>query len=223
MSNKIISGDSVSDVQRWALPMVEDVSSQISAIKKDRIPPLLTAEKIEKIQAQAHQEAYDAGFIKGRREGLKSGQDEAVRKARLLDDLLNGLARPLAQLDESVEVELVGLAIAVAKHLVRRELKTDPGEIVAVIHEALAVLPLATRNIRVLLHPEDAVLVRELIAQSGNDRHWIVAEDPSLHRGDCRVVTDTSQIDATLERRLAAVVAQILGGERQQDVTPPGR
>ena len=36
-------------------------------------------------------------------------------------------------------------------------------------------------------------------------------------RGGCKVLTDTSQIDASVESRLNAVIASVLGGQRKAD------
>src|ERR1700755_3023194 len=87
-------------------------------------------------------------------------------KARVtrLDAILKLLARPLEELDAEVERQLTLLAITVGKQILRRELKTDPSQIVAVIRESVARLPAASRDIRVQLHPEDAAVVRETLA-----------------------------------------------------------
>jgi len=124
----------------------------------------------------------------------------------------------MAELDANVEQELVALAIAMVKQLVRRELRLDPGEIIGVVREALSVLPVATRSVRLHLHPEDATLVREVLSLSDDeDRTWQIVEDPVLSRGGCRVVSETSRVDASVEARLNAVIAQALGGERGDD------
>jgi flagellar assembly protein FliH len=47
---------------------------------------------------------------------------------------------------------------------------------------------------------------------------WGVVEDPLITRGGCKVDTDVSHVNATVENRLAAVVATIFGGEREQDI-----
>jgi flagellar assembly protein FliH len=177
----------------------------------------MTAEQIERIQAQAYKEAYDAGFQEGRQAGMAAGQGELDNKSAMLETMLQSLAQPFRQLDDSVEQQLVSLALAIARQLVRRELKADPGQVMGVVHEALSVLPVGSREVKVCLHPEDAAFVRELIASSENERTWTLMEDPTLLRGDCRILTETSQVDASLERRLAAVVSQLFGGERQQD------
>jgi flagellar assembly protein FliH len=107
------------------------------------------------------------------------------------------------------------LAGAIARALIRRELKTQPGQIVAVIRETVALLPASAREVRVHLHPEDAALVRESLAETTMDRAWAIAEDPVLSRGGCRVTSDNSTIDARVEARLGAAIAAALGDERQ--------
>ncbi|MFA7388767.1 MAG: FliH/SctL family protein, partial [Thiohalobacteraceae bacterium] len=113
--------------------------------------------------------------------------------------------------------ELVHLALAVAQQLVRRELKADPGQVLAAVRETMAALPLAARNVRLHLHPEDAALVREALSLQDNERGWKIAEDPVLTRGGCKISSDTSQIDASVERRLQQAIANVLGGERDSD------
>jgi flagellar assembly protein FliH len=135
-----------------------------------------------------------------------------------LDTIINSLARPFETLDAEVEQQLTLLALTVGKQMVRRELKTDPAQIIGVIRESVGRLPVAARDVRVHLHPEDASVVREHLATPTNDRAWSVVEDPAMSRGGCVVRSDTSQIDARLDARMNAVVAAAFGDERA-----PGR
>jgi flagellar assembly protein FliH len=57
--------------------------------------------------------------------------------------------------------------------------------------------------------------VREL--ENLVERLSVLVEDPVINRGGCKVVTDTSQIDATLESRLASLMAPLLAGARAVD------
>ena len=127
------------------------------------------------------------------------------------------LNEPFQKLDEEVEKELVALAMTVAAQLVRRELKSDPGQVIAAVREAVAVLPLSAQNITLHLHPEDADLVRSALALDEISPPWKIIEEPLITRGGCKVDTEVSHIDATVENRLAAVIANVLGGERQED------
>ena len=71
--------------------------------------------------------------------------------------------------------------------------------------------------ISVWLHPEDAELVREAVFLGEHDQQWQIVEDPVIQRGGCRIHTDTSQIDATLDSRLNSLIAPLLAGERMRD------
>ncbi len=71
---------------------------------------------------------------------------------------------------------------------------------------------------RVYLHPLDATVVREVLAQPTNERAWSIVEDPTITRGGCVVRSENSQIDARLDARLNAIVAAAFGDERA-----PGR
>ncbi|AGA89142.1 flagellar biosynthesis/type III secretory pathway protein [Thioflavicoccus mobilis 8321] len=187
-------------------------------------PP--TAEELQALRDAA----YEEGFTVGREEGLKQGADEMAAQAGRLVSLIEALARPLEQLDARVEDELVALTIALVRQLVRREIKTDPGAIVGAIREALAVLPLAAREVTVKVHPEDAVLLRGVYSELGADVErggWQIVETPAISRGGCIVVAGASEVDATVERRLANAICHVFGSERASDFAPqpgtPGR
>lgn len=202
--SKLIPADSV-HAERWEAPAVNRSGKPG--------PAMLTAQNIERLQKHA----YAEGFALGKREGLVAGQAEMRARAQRLEHLLQALQQPLAQSDDQVERELVQLAFAIARQIVRREIKLDPGQIVAVVREALSLLPMASRTAQLHLHPEDGALVREALALNETEQQWRVVDDPTVSRGGCRVNTETSFIDATLESRVAALAATLLGGERASD------
>ncbi|MEJ2529686.1 MAG: flagellar assembly protein FliH [Gammaproteobacteria bacterium] len=161
------------------------------------------------------------GFEYGHKEALAVSGDDLKEKAEKMDELLSALNTPFKELDEQVERELISLTISMVRQLVRREVKSNPEQIIGVVREALTLLPVSSRNVRLVLHPEDAKLVREIFEVSDKDLVWTILEDPVLERGGCKVTTDTSQIDATLESRLVAMITTLLGGDRNKDDADP--
>ncbi len=220
-SSKIIPNGAQEDVHQWEPPVMTRGTEDGSLFGGGG--SLLTAEQLEQVQNNAYQE----GFERGQKEGFKYGHKEALEQGRVeiqasverMDDLMATLDTPLKQLDDQVEREIISLIISMVRQLVRRAVKTDPGQVIGVVREALAVLPVSARNVRLVLHPEDAKLVREIYDVSETEVGWIIAEDPVLERGGCKVITDSSQIDATLESRLASMITRLLGGERDVDDT----
>ena len=195
---------------RYELPSINGMAVQARRAGK-------TVQELEDVEKRAYEEAY----AKGRAEGLASAEREMrpqlqQLQARIerLDSIIGTLARPLHEMDVVVEDQLVQLALTVAKHLVRRELRIDPSQVIAIIRETVALLPASTRDVRVHLHPEDAAVVREKLAAPAGERVWTIVEDPVMGRGGCRVTTDTAQIDARLETRIGTVVSALLGDER---------
>ncbi len=172
---------------------------------------LPTAGGLADLQAEAHKEAFEQGLTEGREAGRAEVRAQVERLAGMFYDL----AKPFQALDEEVERELLTLAMALARQIVRRELKADPTQIIGIIREAIAALPVAAREVRVHLHPEDAAVVREHLAPTESDRAWTIVEDPVMARGGCQIATATSRIDARLETRLGTILSELLGNERQ--------
>jgi flagellar assembly protein FliH len=231
-SFKEFTAEEMAALSPWRLPVMdaENAEPSVAVTQGDvQTPRALTVEEIERMQQEAREEAtreghrhgYEAGYQDGREQGYKDGQAEARadsdQLAVQMNALLTALTQPFAELDQRVVQELVALAIAIAKQLIRRELKTEPGEIVAVVREAMGILPASTRQISLHLNPDDALLLRSNLLLDDTAERWKIVEDPLLTRGGCRVSTETSQIDATVEKRLAAVIARVLGGEREND------
>lgn len=171
-------------------------------------------------------EAWEKGLAEGREAGLLAAKQEQAATQAELDRRVQGLGlilefmtKPIAQLDAEVQRQLATLAGAIARQVVRREIKVNPDEIVAVIRETLSLLPVNAREVRVYLHPEDAKLVRDRLPEVSSDRAWSIAEDPVLTRGGCRVSSENSTIDAQLEQRLGAAIAAVLGDSRSPRAT----
>lgn len=208
--SKLIDGKQTA-FERWEMPVMGERGRVEEA--EEEVKPL-TAEQIEAIQKQAYQE----GFAQGRREGLEAGEKEIAANVQRLQQIMQLLSEPLKTVDESVEEELIALAMAVARQIVRREIQQEPEQVIAVVREAMAELPSATRNVSIFLHPEDAALVREAFSTEEEETApWKIVEDMVLTRGDCRIESDTSRIDASVERRLNSIMVELMGGSRADD------
>jgi flagellar assembly protein FliH len=197
-------------IARWDLPAV--TGKPVQARRPGR-----TVNELEELERRAHEEAFaqgrEAGLAKARQE-TQAALDQLKSQVAMLERTLGQLAQPLQQMDAEVEHQLASLALSIARQLVRRELQLDPAQVIAVIRETVALLPVATRDVRVHLHPQDAAVVRDRLATPASERAWSIVEDPVMTRGGCRVATDTASIDARLETRIHAVAVAVLGEER---------
>lgn len=213
-ADALLSAGAAAATQRWALPLVEGpiVNRRVDAGGVD--PELYERSGT----VASHKRGYEAGVAAGRAE-MQARIDEVQARVARMDTILKLLAKPLEELDSEVEHQLTLLALTVAKQILRRELKTEPQQVIAIIRESVARLPAAARDVRVHLNPEDAAVVREHLPASTGEKAWNIVDDPTLTRGGCLVRTDTSQIDARLESRLNAIVSAALGDERNTERT----
>jgi flagellar assembly protein FliH len=202
-----------SNAQRWDLPTVEGAPLPRAGTKGVNVMHLSLVER----------EAWQHGYKDGHVEGVRKGEAELAKriaevdvKIAALEAIIGTLAKPLEELDAQVENELTRLALSIAKHLVRRELKIDPTQIIGIVRHTVSLLPLGARNIKVHLHPEDAAIVREKLARPSGDQEWQLAEDPLMARGGCRLTTDNSSVDARFESSVAAVMSGLLGDDRSE-------
>ena len=202
-------------VLRWDLPSVTG-----KPIQARRPGP--TVSQLEEIEKKAFEEAFaegrEAGLAAARAE-MKTHQDRLNAQVAAIAAVFDKLSKPLEDMDTEVGEQLARLATAVAKQVIRRELRMDPAQVIAVMRETVSLLPAAARQVRIHVHPEDAAVIRECLAAPGGDRAWSLLEDPVMTRGGCLVTTDTAQIDARLESRIAAVASSMFGDERAREAT----
>lgn len=204
-TSKVIVKDNLTAYERWELPLV---TGNLSAT---------TVNELESIQKQAYQE----GFALGQKEGFEQTKQLMENNAAALQSIVDVLSEPLKELDDDVVNQLAQLSMTVAKQVVRRELHTDEGEIVGVVREAMNALPASTRKITLNIHPEDAELIRSSFSlgddSDADELRWRVIEDPIITRGGCKISSENSSIDATVESRLNRIISTLLGGERESD------
>jgi flagellar assembly protein FliH len=217
MSDGIIKNNQ-NDSVLYTLKDISDKQHGKSQTAFDSSARKLTAAEVGDIEAQARKEGYEIGFKEGHRDGMIAGEADVNAKIRKFTALIKSLNKPLEDLDDEVIEQLVQLSITVSRQIIRRELKIDPGQVMAVVRESMSILPATARDIKIYLHPEDAKLVREILSvDEDTDRPWKIVDDPVLTHGSCRIQSENSFIDASVEQRLNQVISDLLGDERSND------
>lgn len=243
MKNKtegeLIRGASPDAFSRWHLPSFDEASHQIplddaqpeaadevevieEVVEEVEAPRPFTVDELEQIRA----EAYNEGFSTGEKDGFHAGQIKGLQEARLksearfaeIEALLAQLMDPLKDQDEQIEDMLLKLVETMARQVIQRELRTDSSQIIQVLRGALKALPMGAGNIRIYLNPVDFEAVKAL--RERHEESWRLLEDDALLPGGCRVETEHSQLDATLETRLAMAVEQLFEARREQRTHP---
>lgn len=177
----------------------EIVYSSITAAQLEEI----SQAAYEEIREQARHDGFQQGRDEGYQAGLQAAQDELRRQIGGVQEIAAELMRFLSDQDDAVEQALVNLSICVASAILRRELTIDSRQVVEVVHEALKALPVNAGNIIVHVGEQDYELLRESDAIPAQCE---VKVDPTLTPGGCRVTTNQSVVDYTLEDQFQQMV-----------------
>ncbi|MBC3304446.1 flagellar assembly protein FliH [Pseudomonas sp. SWRI18] len=194
---------------------------EMEEVPLDEVQPL-TLEELESIR----QEAYNEGFAAGEKDGFRSTtlkvrqEAEAALSVKLasLERLMGGLFDPIAEQDSQIEIAMVGLVQHIARQVIQRELVLDSSQIESVMREALKLLPLGVGNVRLYINPQDFEQVKAL--RERHEETWRIVEDAALQPGGCRVETEHSRIDATVETRISQIMAKLLDQAHEQVLNP---
>ena len=157
------------------------------------------------LREQARAEGYAAG--------LAAGRQEAEQACGRMKQLAESFGNTLDNLDFRLSDMLLALALDVARQVVAGELSARPERILDVVNLALKQMAESTREARLLLHPDDAALVRPHLDQVLDKNRLRIVEDGRIVRGGCLIETPQGDLDATLPARWRQVV-QVLGSNQ---------
>ena len=228
----LIRARDVRGFESWALPSFdppkpepepepEPEPPEMEEVPLEEVQPL-TLEELESIR----QEAYNEGFAIGEKEGFHSttlkvrqeAETALAAKIASLELLMANLFEPIAEQDTQIEKSLVDLVQHITKQVIKRELAIDSSQIEHVMRDALKLLPLGVENVRLYVNPQDFAQVKAL--RERHEETWRIVEDESLLPGGCRVETEHSRIDASVESRVTQVMAKLFDQLHEQALHP---
>ena len=171
-------------------------------------------------QKAGESEGYQKGFAAGQAQGQVAGA--AAMQAQTGQFLALAMALPAALriAENCVADDLLALALAIAKKVLGQALTLDPKAILPWVQELLQAEPVLSGTPQLLLHPDDATLVKEHLADDLKVAGWRIRADAHVARGGCRVMAAGGERDATLETRWERVAATLARNE--SPTTPPG-
>ncbi|MFS2159116.1 flagellar assembly protein FliH [Pseudomonas sp. Pseusp122] len=201
-------------------PVIEE-PAESEEVPLEEVQPL-TLEELESIR----QDAWNEGFATGEKEGFHSTQLKVRQEAEValaaklasLEELMTHLLEPIAGQDAQIEKHIIGLVEHIARQVIQRELQTDSQQIAHVLRDALKLLPMGANNIRIFVNPQDFLLAKAL--RERHEENWRILEDDTLLPGGCRIETEHSRIDASIETRIAQAFIRLHDQQLEQAMHP---
>src|SRR5579863_6209574 len=151
--------------------------------------PQPVADAPEGAGADSLRDARQAGFREGEAAGRTAAQNELQPLVERFAHTIDELAALRPRLRDQAAGDLVRLAVAIARRVIRRELTIDPQAIAGLVKAALEQLS-AGERIRVRVHPGDEAAVRSCMVAAGRAGSVEVAGDAALERGSAILETE---------------------------------
>lgn len=194
--------------QRWEMASFGD--DRPSAASSQTPSPTIAkfAEQIATAREEAKREGHAAGLAAGRAKGLEEGRSQALQEKLRLQQIAETFSAEITGANEVIAESLLDLALDLAKAMLKTALDVKPELIAPVVAEAIHYLPTLQQPALLFLHPEDAVLVRNLMGDELAAAGWRIVEE-QMSRGGCRVETASNQIDAGTATRWQRLVAAL--------------
>ncbi|MEO7031935.1 MAG: flagellar assembly protein FliH [Herbaspirillum sp.] len=208
MSNAVIPKEQMSAYQRWEMASFNQRPTATPTAEVARI----TIEQQAEIRDAARTKGHAEGYAEGRAEGLAQGRADAALEQQRLLSIAEAFGHEVARADEVIAHEMLDLALDLCKAMLKTALVVKPERVLPIVSEAIHYLPALQQPALLILHPDDASLVRERLADDLEKAGWRLVEDAQIERGGCRVETASNQIDATLTTRWQRLTAA-LGNE----------
>ena len=202
MSSTVIPKEQLTAFERWELASFDP--GKFQGDKEDN-SALITVAELENLRQQSRQE----GYAQGRDEGYADGIQQARNEAAQIHALMQNMQVSLNQVDEQLAQSLLDLSLEVANKMVCETLKVNPEIILKIISDAISNLPHFNQNAHLIMHPDDAELVRKQMGEQLTHAGWKIFTDMQINRGGCRVETAHSQVDATTKARWQRIVESI--------------
>ncbi|POT58669.1 flagellar assembly protein FliH [Citrobacter amalonaticus] len=153
---------------------------------------------------EGHQKGHDEGRRQGYTEGSLAGQLEGRKQfelaARPLEAISGKVNDYLAHVQRKQREDLLQLVEKVTRQVIRCELALQPTQLLALVEEALSALPATPQSLQVLLSHDEFNRLKDAVPEKVSE--WGLTPCADLLPGECRVVTDKSELDIGCAHRL---------------------
>ncbi len=197
MSNLAIPKEQQTAYERWEMSSFTEGNRSIGGGKPKKKGGVANAEAVAQIFAGVRKEAYAKGMQEGFAVGMAKARETAHEDKQNFLKLMAAFSQALEKSDEQIADDVLSLALDIAKSMLKVKLNVDSSIVLPVVMDAIHYLPYVQKPARILVHHEDAQILREYLAEEISSQHWQIQEDSNVERGGCLVETGANQIDAT--------------------------
>ncbi|HEY4321479.1 MAG TPA: FliH/SctL family protein [Gemmatimonadales bacterium] len=163
------------------------------------------------VNEAALQEAHRAGWMEGHAAAMAERAVAAEEMAAASQAAARALTDIGDRLRGQVATTVHALSVAIARHLVEREMSQDPTLLHELVKRALALTPM-NGSVTVRMHPDDLAALTAAgglkdVPDSGIEIRWLA--DLDISRGGCLVDGPHGIVDGRIDRALLDIYEQL--------------
>ena len=152
--------------------------------------------------------AFQKGFLEGKRVGFESASKKADSVIDSLSQTLGQLENIRKEIHQEIEKEVAQLAVSIARKIVCHEVKTTQETVTCVAREALGRVD-NPGKIKIKLNPDDLQFIKDTQVQFSHFLHNVdnirFEAEESIQSGGCLIETDRGDMDARIEKQFQAI------------------
>ena len=216
----------VSEMVRFTWGREPEVVAEVRAPAAPVSPDAETQAAEQQRVAEIERQAFTTGYSQGEKAGLEAGATRAEAMLRRVSETLESLASLRVDIIRQTEHQMLQLALAIAKRILRREVALDPDLMVAMARVALDRLG-DSPTAKIRLHPDDYAVIVERSEPPLASEHVSVVADAAVSRGSCLIESDFGFVEAGVEAQFEAIAIALfdeaapVGVTRDDVVAPP--
>lgn len=218
MSRSLIPKEMLSAYQRWEMTSFHEDEPAPESVDIPAPPPCLlpSSETIANIHEAArlsgHATGMSEGHLEGHAAGFAEGCDAVALEIKNLRQIAENFGTEVARADELIAQDLLNLALDIAKAMLKNSLQIRPELVLPIVSEAIGYLPAVQRPAKLIVNPEDAVIIKKHMENELSQAGWLILDDSRQERGGCCIETPSNEINASATSRWQRI-ASALGKE----------
>lgn len=188
-----------------------EVAAEVEVGSKAGLPvPQESIPGSSEILAQRETAARETGRLEGEAQGRTAGEQHLAEVRESVSTALAGFARDRIQYYQQMETEVVQLALAIARKILRREAQVDTLLLAAMVRITLEKMESGTKVV-VRVNPQQATewrgyFTHHMKASQVPD----VVEDPAMHADHCVLQTALGTTEVGVEIQLKEIEQGLL-------------
>lgn len=201
-------GVSIEDVKAYAEDILNDAKEKSKRIIES------ANQNADRIRKDAYEIAYKKGYAEGYKKGNEDGVSETDSIRQEARDVLAEAHRLSREYIKNQRGEIISLALHIADKIIGYQADINDSIVAKIVDDAIGAA-VVKEQVIIRVNPMDYALVDcrrdDILENAGENIIVNIIRDNSIRRGGCRVETEASSVDATIDAQLEKIREALVG------------